>query len=274
MQRSSEPEAFLAFERDGWNTVIGGYERVFGPLTAQTVAPLLDAAGVGAGRRVLDVCTGHGVMAAAAAGRGALVEGIDFAGEVVAAARRNVPAVEFRQGDAQALPYPDDTFDAALCGYGVMHVPEPGRVLAEMRRVLKPGGRIALSVWERPAENNGYGLLFGAIRAKGRLDVPLPHGPDFFQFGDPAAMTGALAGAGFANVAATPVPQSWRFARAGDLLDAILQGAVRSRALLHAQHPAAFAAIEGAVADGMERFRQGDGYDVAMPALVGSGTKP
>src|SRR3954447_4558791 len=62
MHRSNEPDAFLAFERAGWNTVISGYERLFGPLTAQTVAPILDAAGVVSGCQVLDVCTGHGVL--------------------------------------------------------------------------------------------------------------------------------------------------------------------------------------------------------------------
>ncbi|MGE0255414.1 MAG: methyltransferase domain-containing protein [Alphaproteobacteria bacterium] len=273
VQVSQEPEAFLAFERDGWNTVIGGYERVFGPLTAQTVAPLLDAAGVTAGGRVLDLCTGHGVMAAAAAARGAVVEGLDFAEDAVAAARRNVPAVTFRQGDAQALPHGDASFDAALCAYGVMHVPDPARVLAEMRRVLRPGGRAAVSVWERPAAGNGYGLLFDSIRAHGRTDVPLPHGPDFFQFGDAEAMAAALRGAGFTDIRVTPVPQLWHFAAPGEMLDAILAGAVRSRALLQAQAPDAFRAIGDAVAAGMARFRDGDGYRVAMPALVGSGTR-
>jgi hypothetical protein len=49
--------------------------------------------------------------------------------------------------------------------------------LAEMRRVLRPGGRVALSVWERPSPTNGFGLLLGALKAHGRLDIPLPHGP-------------------------------------------------------------------------------------------------
>lgn len=64
-------------------------------------------------------------------------------------------------------------------GYGIIHVPEPNRALAEMRRVLRPGGRVAISAWE-PSPNNGFGLMMGAIKAHGQLDVPLPHGPDFF----------------------------------------------------------------------------------------------
>ena len=57
---------------------------------------------------------------------------------MVAAARRNAPAADCQQGDAQNLPYGDNTFDAVVCGYGIMHLPEPDRALAEMRRVLRP----------------------------------------------------------------------------------------------------------------------------------------
>src|SRR5215470_16980442 len=120
MERSQEPEAFTAFERLGWGGQIDGYQRTFARLTAQTVPAMLEAARVRRGHRVLDVCTGHGVLAAAAFERGAAsVSGLDFAEAVVAAAMRNVPGASFRQGDAQALPYPDAGFDAVLCGYGL-----------------------------------------------------------------------------------------------------------------------------------------------------------
>src|SRR5262249_38290086 len=159
----------------------------------QSVDATLDAAGVTSGCRVLDVCTGHGVLALAATERGAKVSAVDSAATMVAAARRNAPTVDCRQGDAQALPYADSTFDAVICGYGLLHVPEPDRALAEMRRVLRSGGRVAISVWERPSPSNGFGLLLSAAKAHGRLDVPLPHGADAFQFGDQEDMKVALA---------------------------------------------------------------------------------
>lgn len=275
IQWSNEPDAFRAFERAGWNAVIGGYERVFGPLTAQTVGPTLDAAGVASGCRVLDVCTGHGVLAAAAAKRGAKVSALDLAEHVVATARRNVPAVDFRQGDAQNLPYPGNAFDAVVCGYGIMHTPEPDRALAEMYRVARSGGRVVLSVWERPLPTNGFGLIFGAIKAHGRLDVPLPHGPDFFQFGDPESLRAALTELGLKDVEATTIAQAWKFERSSDLIDAVLEGSVRAKALIGAQEQAVVSSIKATIEQGMERlFRQSDGYRVAMPAIVGSGTKP
>ena len=150
-------------------------------------------------------------------------------------ARRNAVNADCRQGDAQKLPYAENTFDAVLCGYGLMHVPEPDQALAEMRRVPRPGGRVAISSWERPSWANGFGLLFGAVKAYGRLDVPLPHGPDFFQFGDQENMATALVEVEFDDVMATTVAQAWRFESGTGLVDAVLRGAVRARALLLAQ---------------------------------------
>ena len=274
MQRSNEPDAFMAFERSGWSTVIAGYEEVFGPLTAQTVEATLAAARVRTDARVLDVCTGHGVLAAAAIARGASVCALDFAHEAVAVARRNAPAADVRQGDAQTLPYSDLTFDAVMCGYGLMHVPSPDRALAEMYRVTRWGGWVAASVWATPTPNNGVGLLLGAIREHGNFDVALPHGPDFFQFGDPDSIRSAFVATGFSNVEAIHVDQTWRFGSSDGLFNAILRGSVRIRALLKAQDSSALATIRAAIEDGMSRlFRDGDGYSVPMPAVVAAGSR-
>ena len=275
IERSNEPEAFTAFERHGWSAGIGGYERTFARLTAQTVPAMLDAVHMTRGSRLLDVCTGHGVHAAAAAERGAVVSGLDFSEQVVAVARRNPPGVDFRQGDAQDLPFPDASFDAIVCGYGLIHLSEPGRALAEMHRALTPGGRLAVSVWERPGPGNGFGLLYNAVRTHGRLDVGLPHGPDFFQFSDPSRLRAALSDTGLVDIEVSAVAQAWQFEAPTDFLEAIMQGAVRAKALLEAQDDRALAIIRGVVAEGTARFARGrQGYAVPMPALVGSGAKP
>ena len=142
--------AFHDFEHAGWEAVSDGYERHFARLTSQTVPGILDAVRVARGMRLLDVCTGPGMLAGAALERGADVVGLDFSSKVVAIARRNVPGAEFQQGDAQALPFEAESFDAVVCGYGIIHVPEPQKALSEMHRVLKPGGYIAASVWDAP----------------------------------------------------------------------------------------------------------------------------
>ncbi len=275
IQVSNDPGAFRAFEHSGWNASSEAYENAIGPLTGQSSEATLDAAAVAPGCKVLDVCTGHGVLASAAIRRGAKVHALDFAEAMVAAARRNVPAAECRQGDAQDLPYADDAFDAVVCGYGIIHLPEPDRALAEMRRVLRPGGRVAISVWERPSPINGFGLVMGAIKAHGRLDVPLPHGPDFFQFGDPESLKSALAEIQFVDIDAIAVPMILSLDSVTGFMDAILKGTVRAKALLLAQEDAALSSISTAVAQAVDRrFRIEDGFRVPMPAIVASGAKP
>jgi SAM-dependent methyltransferase len=274
IQQSSEPDAFREFEQTGWDRIIEHYQRAFGPLTAQTSGPLLDAAQIDGSCRVLDVCTGHGVLAAAAIERGAHVIGVDIGHQVLRQARRNVPRAEFRQADAEALPVESGSFDAVLCGYGIIHLATPARGLLEMHRVMKLGARIAVSVWDRPSPANGFGLLFGAIRAHGRFDIPLPNGPDMFQFSDGDNLADALAATGFAGVIVARVEQTWHLARSSDFIDAFLHGVVRGGALLAGQTPDALAAIRSATETRLEReFRVEDGYAIRMDALVGSGTK-
>lgn len=272
IEGSKTPEAFSAFELAGWDENIAGYDQAFGPVASQTVAPMLDAAHLGPSASVLDVCCGQGVLAAGASARGARVVGVDFAPAAVALARTKVPGVEFRQGNAQDLAFPDATFDVVLCGYGLMHVPSPGGALAEMRRVLRPGGRIAVSVWD--AAGVGFMLVYMAVRSRGNMDVPLPHGPDFFQFGTAEKMTAALTEIGFADAVARSVSQTWHIPDADAYVAAILGGAVRSRAVLRAQTQTARTSVRDFIADYIERFRDpAGGFAIPMPAIVGSGTR-
>jgi SAM-dependent methyltransferase len=272
IQQSDDPAKFQQFEHSGWEAVSDGYEKHFAKLTAQSVPALLDAAGLEAGMRLLDVCTGPGMLAAAALDRGAAATGLDFSSQVIAIARRNVAGAAFDQGDAQDLPYDDASFDAVVCGYGIMHVPDPEQALREMRRVVKPGGRIALSVWQAPKPNNGFGVLFGAIKAQGNLDVDLPQGPDFFQFSEDETMIAALETVGLGEATCRLRPQTWEFDHPRSIVEAVMEGSVRARGLMLAQTDAARTAIEAAIAGGMEQFRTDQGrYIVPMPALIGAG---
>lgn len=274
IEKSDNPSEFLAFERAGWGVSIAGYDDAFGVVSRQTVGPTLDAANVRAGMRVLDVCCGPGMLAEGAVARGAQAVGLDFS-DVVQVARKLVPAAEFRQGDAQDLPFADNSFDAIVCGYGLMHVPDAEKVLQQMLRVVRPGGRIAVSVWERTTTHNGFGLVYAAVRAHGNLNVPLPHGADFFQFGTEEKMHAALMAIGFRDVKAKFLAQDWHVQSADQIMQAVLKGAVRSRALLAAQNEAETMAIHGFFEKTLSELpRAGAGYCVPLPAILGSGTKP
>jgi demethylmenaquinone methyltransferase/2-methoxy-6-polyprenyl-1,4-benzoquinol methylase len=103
-----------------------------------------DLARVGPGSRALDVATGTGDLAIALAARGADVVGVDFAEKMLEIARRKAPGLEFRAGNALALEFPDDSFDAATVGFGARNFDDLDRGLAEMARVVKPGGRVVV----------------------------------------------------------------------------------------------------------------------------------
>src|SRR5262249_17897865 len=101
---------------------------------------MLDAARVTRGSTVLDVATGAGYVAAAAARRGAHPIGMDFVQAQVELARSLYPHIKFRQGDAENLPFDEKSFDAVVVGFGFMHLPHPEQAFAEAYRVLKHGG--------------------------------------------------------------------------------------------------------------------------------------
>jgi SAM-dependent methyltransferase len=274
--KTTQAEAFAEFERRGWEdrTVCAAYDANLGAVTTQCIAALLAAARVERGAHVLDVATGPGYVAAAAAARGTQVSGVDFSATQLAHARARQPAVDFREASADALPFQDACFDAVVCNFGMPHFPDPQAALREACRVLVAGGRLAFSVWDAPDRAVGFGAVYAAVREHGVLHVGLPAGPNFFLFSDPAHCMRAVTQSGFVDVSIAIVPQVWRVHDPDALFDAILDGTVRAAATLRAQRPEALAAIRAAVCHRLEAFRTSEGYDVPMPARVVAGTKP
>ena len=121
---------FHDFEHAGWERASEHYGDAFGALTIQTADAVLNAAGVASGTRMLDVATGPGYVAGAAAARGARAVGVDFSASMVAHARIIYPAVEFQEGDAEAIAFPDGSFDAVVMNFGMLHLARPERAMA------------------------------------------------------------------------------------------------------------------------------------------------
>ncbi|MEU2022104.1 class I SAM-dependent methyltransferase [Streptomyces sp. NPDC016469] len=158
--------AFDVMERRIWDGQADAYARTAARLCAHTVPALLDAAGAGPGTRLLDVGCGTGNVAAAALARGASVRAVDAEPDKVAATRRAAPGAEVRSGTLPQLPYADGEFDAVVANFVLNHVGRPLEALVEMRRVVRPGGTIAVTVWQLPG-TPGQTLVGRAAQAAG-----------------------------------------------------------------------------------------------------------
>lgn len=194
-----EPSLQRRLQRYGWDRAAPEYETLWQVQLASAQSQLLASASLVPGNRVLDVACGTGLVtfcAAHAVGLTGQVLGIDLSGQMVEAARRRaeqrkVANATFVRMDAESLALPDAGFDVVLCCLGLMYMPDPGKAIREMQRVLRPGGRMVLAVWgERSA--CGWAPLFSIIDAEVSSDVC----PLFFRLGQGAALAHLCSEAG------------------------------------------------------------------------------
>jgi SAM-dependent methyltransferase len=179
------------------------------------VEPLLAAASVGVGTRVLDVATGPGWVAAQAAERGASVVGVDVAEAMIARARSAHPQLDFRRADAHELPFPDASFDAVVGNFAIMHLSRHERAVAQWARVLRPGGRLALTAWAHPSEHRLVGVFLDAVaEARAMPPADLPPGRDFFRFSDDEELAAVLRQQDLASPVVTGITFMHRFGNA------------------------------------------------------------
>jgi len=268
-------DPFTEFERDGWSRAADGYARAYGPMTAQAIPWLLDDAGVGRGTRLLDLACGPGLLGEAALGRGAIVTCADLVMPMLELARHRVRRADYCIADAQALPFADASFDAVTLAFLVGHLANPLQALSEARRVLAPDRRVAFAWWRELEHTAAFRLVRSAVERLGRTDVPIPAGPSFDQFSDPAIGESALLDLAFTDVRVHEAKLSWKTGSAQKMFDACLEGSVRTAALLRAQEPAALAAIREDVIEAAKAYADERGVlDLPMPAWIVSGAKP
>jgi len=178
MTKALDADQVHRYEHETWSRCAAEYLDGFAGLTRGTLPLLIEAARVGAGKRVLEIGSGPGHVAEALTQAGATVTGIDFSASMVDVARRSYPHIEFQEADAEELPFEADTFDAVVANFVVHHLARPEVVFQEVRRVLKPGGRFAFAVFADPAAQSSIGAFFAAVEEHHSLEE-LPHGPLF-----------------------------------------------------------------------------------------------
>ena len=261
---------FTEFEHEGWERVAGKYDSVWSTSTRQFIPPLLDAAEVAGKGALLDVGCGPGYVSAVVAERGALPVGLDFSREMIAIAREMFPRIEFREGDAQDLPFAEASFDRVLANFALLHVAHPDRACAEACRVLKPGGKFAFTVWAPAAESPYAKIIDDAIAAHANLKVDLPEGPAHHLYGGREEFRQALERAGFngASLIFKLHTIEWRVPTARFPFDAERHAGVRTAGLLARQTPETLRAIQAAIEEAIRPFAKGDGFTIPKAAYI------
>lgn len=267
---NTDPDAFARLEHEGWQRVASRYEAAWSALTRAFIPHLLRAAAIAPGFKVLDLACGPGYVAEAAHALGAEALGVDFSSEMVRLARARNPGLEFREGDAQRLDLPDTAFDAVLMNFGLLHLAHPEAALAEARRVLRPGGRCAFTVWAGPERSPGARLVDSVMSAHADLSVPVPQGPDRFLYASRAACARALAGCGFdpATLSYETLTQAWQIPSAAFLFEAERHAGVRTAAILNAQGPERLSAIAAGMDRAVDGFAVAGGFAIPYVADV------
>lgn len=262
---------FKSLEQAGWTDKASAYDEHFAAIANQAIDPVLDVVGDVAGRDVLDICCGTGNLGAAAVARGGRVTGIDFAPTMIEIARSKVAGAAFHVGDAEALQFPNESFDIALCSFGLWHMAEPDRALAEAARVLRKDGIYAYTTWLPPQDGwDMCDLLMKAIRAHGTMELDLPPSPPPFRFADEAEARRALTAQGFRNIVMEKRLALWTGTTGDQLLALIYKAIVRVPMLIEAQTPRAREAIKQELRAAADAMRTDGRITMRWPYLIAS----
>lgn len=259
-------DAFKSAEKEGWDTRAAAYDMYTGQVTTGAIPTLLAMAETAPGRRILDLCCGTGRAAGAATALGANAEGIDVSEEMVHAARAAFPMAVFDVGDAEAIPRKDGIYDSVICSFGVMHVGSPEAMFTEIVRVLKPGGRVAISHWVGPPESPLFKIVFGTMQRLADMSL-VPPSPPPFALSKVDAMKEALEKAGFTEVSAVPLDLVFR-APVGKFAEHFRAFAARAAVILDRQPDDVLKDIYASWDEQLEALLVDEEYLVPMPAFA------
>jgi len=262
-----EDAARLEAQTAPWNASAATYAEMFEGQVTQSFAPLLEAVKASSGTSLLDIVTGPGLIAGAAAERGALAQGIDFAERMIEVARLTYPELSFVQADAAALPFEDSTFDAATMSLALFMLPDPDAALAEALRVLKPGGRFAATVWDWPVP--GFEAFYGPYAKYAEIEARLAGSPPLLGVADKPTLIACLESAGFQDVTISSLAIAWKMPTAARLFDSL--ASLRDLSSLSEQQILAFRKDVAAEA---QQWRVDGELAIPFPMLLISGQRP
>jgi enediyne biosynthesis protein CalE5 len=264
-----------------WSAAAPGWERSsewFDRNSTDLVNWICDAAGMRPGDTVLDVACGAGQPAVSAAQRvrpDGRVIATDLSPQMADVTRRRAQRlgldnVEVREMDAQALGFPDASFDAATCRFGLMFCPEPVRAASEVRRVLKPGARFALAVWDVPERNPFFTSMASVVAQFVPGPPPDPTAPGVFRLAPPGELERVLRSAGFSDISIEPRPLRLTYDSLEDYWRIQTDLAAPLRAALASMAPDRVQALKTQLFTALGPHMQGDTVTLAAVPLCAS----
>jgi SAM-dependent methyltransferase len=214
-------------------------------------------------------------LANEAAALGALVDAVDFSEAMVGEAKVRFRGIAFIEGDAEALPYDNATFDAVACCFGLLHLPDPAKGVREAYRILKSGGRYTVTLWNGP-EHGGelFKVILETVSTLANLNVDLPPAPPMFELSQPGSIESLMIDAGFIDVRRTPVASAWRTGRAEDITELLTYGTVRMSLILQFQTPEVRKRIMEAMVKAFRPYEGILGLEVDCHSIMATGVKP
>jgi SAM-dependent methyltransferase len=268
--------------RDEWQAVAGGWRRwepLFQSFTWPLSLRMATVAGIGDGKRVLDVGCGIGdptLQVAVLVGPHGRVLGIDLVEDMIATARERAVAlglahVEFRAGDVTTMTLPAAAFDAVLGRWSVIYMDDALGALTRLRAALAPGGRIAITAWAPPEANPWITIPMNALAAVRPLPPPDPAKPGIFHLSVDGALAQVLRAAGFGEVRQERVQLSQAAHDATEFWAMLTDMAGPLAPLLAGLSTAERKGVAGAVEEGIARFRSGDLYRIPAQAQLAWG---
>jgi ubiquinone/menaquinone biosynthesis C-methylase UbiE len=225
------------------------------------------------GQVILDLAAGvgdTGLLAARRLGETGRVLVTDFAPRMVTAARRRgvelgVTNAEYRELDAERMSLESGSVDGIVCRWGYMLMPDPGAAFSETYRVLRPGGRVAFSVFGAPERNPWASIVGRILITGGHMAPPAPTAPGIFALSDPTRVHELLSRTGFAPPEMAEMPLAWHFRSPDDYWWFLTEMAGAISPVLQGLEAEAQARVRARIAEATQQFRSGDGY--AFPAL-------
>ncbi|MFD1343234.1 class I SAM-dependent methyltransferase [Litorisediminicola beolgyonensis] len=262
-------EGFADLETKGWSddTISSGYVKMFSSASDMAIPSIVSS--IESSGKVLDLCCGQGNVTEALVKAGHAVTGVDFSSKMLAYARKRVPGGDFVEADAQDLPFDDGSFDAVVCSFGLMHIPDQPKALAEIRRVLKPSGQFIMTSWFGPDISPVFQVFYSSVQENGHPAVKMPESPNFHQFANEETANTILSGAGFDVEKQQQIDCFWMLDAPESLAELFQNGAPRGGYLLSQQPEANNAAIKAAVAEKVrEHFSDGDKWRAPLPSSL------